>query len=152
MCKWTMDWANFRGALLRELINKLGCSSFWLRLGRERMSKRNNSSHTCKSNGTRGLVLITIKRFGEAICFTTMLSSTMLFLLLLGRIPLWLLLLLLILRVLFPRGKTIIFRSTWVSSSMSTSWSSEELRLNSWAHKIPSQLGEQGLGNENKGS
>jgi len=35
---------------------------------------------------------------------------------------------------------------------MSTSWSLGELRLNSWAHKILSQLREQGLGSEDKGS
>jgi len=29
-----------------------------LRLGRKRMSRRNNSSYTCKSNGTRGLILV----------------------------------------------------------------------------------------------
>ena len=161
MRQWTMDWTNLRRALLRESISKLGCSSFWLRLGRKRMSKRNNSSYTCKSNGTRGLILVIINRFGRAIClvcFTTMLFSTTLFLLLLGGIPLWLLLLLplrvlllLILGILLPRGRTITSRNTWVMGSMSTGWSSGELRLDSWAHKIPSQLGEWGLGSEDRG-
>ena len=153
MCQWTTDWTNLRRALLRESISKLGCSSFWLRLGRKRMSRRNNSSHTYKSNGTRGLILIIINRFGRAIClvcFITTLSSTTLFLLLLEGIPLWLLLLL-ILGILLPRGRTITSRNTWVTGSMSTGWSSGELRLDSWAHKIPSQLGEQGLGSEDRG-
>ena len=161
MCQWTTDWTNLKRALLRKPISELGCSSFWLRLGRKKISKRNNSSHTCKSNGTKGLVLIIINRFRKAIClvcFTTMLFLTMLFLLLLGGIPLWLLLLLplralllLILGVLLPRERMITSRNTWAMSSMSTGWSLGELRLNSWAHKIPSQLGKQGLGSEDKG-
>ena len=86
------------------------------------MSRGNDSSHTCKSNGTGGLVLVIINRFGRAIClvcFTTTLSSTTLFLLLLGGIPLWLLLLLplralllLILGILLPRERTITSRNT----------------------------------------
>jgi len=153
MHQWTTYWTNLRRALLKELISELGYSSFWLRLWRKRMSRRNNSSHTCKSNGTRGLVLIIINRFARAIClvcFTTMFSLTTLFFLLLGEIPLWLLLLL-ILGVLLLRGRMIISRNTWVASSMSTSWSLGELRLNSWAYKIPSQLGKQGLESEDRG-
>ena len=76
------------------------------------MSGRNNSSYTCKSNGTGGLVIITIKRFGGAIClvyFTTLLFLTTLFLLLLGGIPLCLLL---ILGVLLPRERTITSKNT----------------------------------------
>ena len=55
------------------------------------MSRRDDGGHTCKSNGTEGLVLVIINRFGRAIClvcFTTMLSLTTLFLLLLGEIAL----------------------------------------------------------------
>ena len=76
------------------------------------MSGRNNSSYTCKSNGTGGLVVITIERFGEAIClvyFTTSLSSTTLFPLLLGGIPLCLLL---ILGVLLLRERIITSKNT----------------------------------------
>ena len=78
--------------------------------------------YACKSNGTKSLIFIIIGRFVFRrdiclVCFTTSLSSTMLFLLLLRRVPLWLLLLplrallLLVIGIFLPRGRTITSRN-----------------------------------------
>jgi len=82
---------NYPLPLISDLIDTMGTK-------KKRISERNNSSHACKSNGTRGLIIITIGGFvfeGTIclVCFITSFSLIMLFLLLLREVFLWLLLL-----------------------------------------------------------